>query len=290
MMIFLRSIKKLDLVYFGVLLFGLSFHASAQEIKYPNIDGIGKDSIGYAVLELALDKSGLDYSVSVDKRSVNQNRAKVMVESGELDVFDIGFHKKLEKKLLPVYLPLEMGLLGWRIPIVHRDTEKELQSVKDLYELTQFTVGQGQGWGDIPILEDAGFKVVTASKIENLIRMADGKRFDLFPLGAVEVYQFLEKFGINSKNLVVNSNVTIVYPYGRFFYVNKGNKPLANAIKLGMEQALSDGSLIRLLEKHPFSKDAFGQAKLSSRLKLYIKSPETEESFKQIDERWWFKP
>ncbi|WP_100751939.1 hypothetical protein [Vibrio salilacus] len=264
--------------------------ASGQEVKYPNIDGIGKESIGLAVLELALSKSGTDYTVTVDKRSVNQNRARIMVEAGELDVFDTGFQKELEQRFLPIYLPLEMGLLGWRVPIVHKDTEAKLANVKDLKQLTQFSVGQGQGWGDIPILENAGFKVVTASQIENLIKMVDGQRFDLFPLGATEVYQFLQKFGADSKNLVVDSNVTIVYPYGRFFYVTQNNLKLADAISTGMENALADGSLLDLLKQHPFSKDAFDKAGLTNRVRVNIDSPETKEIFSQIDSRWLYTP
>ncbi|MBU2895219.1 hypothetical protein [Vibrio hepatarius] len=267
-----------------------STFAFGQEIKYPNIDGIGKESIGLAVLELALSKSGTNYSVTVDKRSVNQNRARSMVESRELDVFDTGFQKDLEQRFLPIYLPLEMGLLGWRVPIVHRDTEAKLSNVENLNQLTQFSVGQGQGWGDIPILENAGFKVVTASKIEKLIKMVDGQRFDLFPLGATEVYQFLEKFGAGSKNLIVDSNVTIVYPYGRFFYVTKDHLKLADAITTGMENALADGSLVNLLKQHPFSKDAFDKAGLTNRTRIDIESPDTNESFSQIDSRWWYTP
>ncbi|CAM3807006.1 hypothetical protein [Vibrio aquimaris] len=283
----MKDIGKLGIV---IALFISSTFASAQEVKYPNIDGIGKESIGLAVLELALSKSGADYTVTVDKRSVNQNRARSMVESRDLDVFDTGFQKDLEQRFLPIYLPLEMGLLGWRVPIVHRDTEAQLGNVKNLEQLTKFSVGQGQGWGDIPILKNAGFKVVTASKIEKLIKMVDGQRFDLFPLGATEVYQFLDKFGSGSNNLVVDSNVTIVYPYGRFFYVTKDNLKLADAITTGMENALADGSLLNLLKQHPFSKDAFDKANLTNRVRVDIDSPDTKESFSQIDSRWWYTP
>ncbi|MDN3610047.1 hypothetical protein ACFFUP_00025 [Vibrio ostreicida] len=267
-----------------------SLKVASQEVKYPNIDGIGKESIGLAVLQLALEKSSGEFNVTVDKRSVNQNRARIMVESGGADVFDTGFQKDLEQRFLPIYLPLEMGLLGWRIPIIHKDTAAKLQQVKTLNDVTTMSVGQGQGWGDIPILENAGFKVVTASKIEKLIKMVEGKRFDLFPLGATEVYQFLDKFGASSTSLIVDSSITIVYPYGRFFYVHKDNQPLADAIKQGMEAALSDGSLIELLKTHPFSKDALGKADLQNRVKINIESPGTNDSFKNIDEKWWYQP
>ncbi|MDN3612724.1 hypothetical protein QWZ16_24475 [Vibrio ostreicida] len=40
---------------------------ASQEVKYPNIDGIGKESIGLAVLQLALEKSSGEFNVTVDK-------------------------------------------------------------------------------------------------------------------------------------------------------------------------------------------------------------------------------
>ncbi|MDN3612722.1 hypothetical protein QWZ16_24465 [Vibrio ostreicida] len=63
-------------------------------------------------------------------------------------------------------------------------------------------------------------------------------------------------------------------------FMYKDNQPLADAIKQGMEAALSDGSLIELLKTHPFSKDALGKADLQNRVKINIESPGTNDSFK----------
>lgn len=39
----------------------ISFNSVAKEVRYPNFADIGSSSLGYAVLNLALTKSGKDY-------------------------------------------------------------------------------------------------------------------------------------------------------------------------------------------------------------------------------------
>ncbi len=268
----------------------LSFGLIAKEIKYPNIDGVGESSIGFAVLKLALDKSGEDYQLAVDLRASNIERTRSLLDSGQLDVFDSGFNPELDNKYEPIYLPLEMGLLGWRVFIVRKDLVKRLSSVRTINDLKPYTFGQGQGWGDIEILEKAGLTVIQAPKLENLIQMVQGKRFDILPLGATEAYSLLDKYGPKNNQLVVDNSVTLIYPFGRFYYVRKGNEKLKHSIEAGMEQALSDGSLLSLLKSHPFSRDAFGRSSLNDRVQIRIESPTLTEGFKFIDPKWWFKP
>ncbi|MFW7525331.1 hypothetical protein ACODM8_14515 [Vibrio ostreicida] len=262
----------------------------ARELLYPNIDGVGEQSLGFAVLQLVIDKSGTDMTAVVDTREVNQNRMRQLVENNELDLFDTGFDETLEGRFTPIYLPIEMGLLGWRLFIIHKDTQKKISQVENLAELTKFVMGQGQGWGDIRILQAAGLKVTTAPRIETLIQMIGGKRFDLFPLGANEVYQFLETYRGNQPDIVVDDSIVLIYPYGRFFYVRLGDDELALMLTRGLEQSFEDGSLQALLASHPFSKDAFLKANLNQRTQIRIPSPILTESFNAIDDKWWFTP
>ena len=268
----------------------LSFSVMAKEIKYPNLHGIGESTIGFAVLKLALDKAGKDYQLTIDLRDVNQNRARFMLETGQIDVLDIGFSPEDIDKLEPIYLPLEMGLLGWRVFIIHKDTARRLSSVRTLEDLKSYTFGQGQGWSDVKILENSGLSVITAPKLSNLIDMVQVKRFDLLPLGATEAYRFLDLFKDKGDRLIVDNAITLIYPFARFFYVRKTDRELKQAIEVGMEQALSDGSLLSLLKSHPFSRDVFERANLSERVQIRIETPNLTEGFKSIEPKWWFSP
>ncbi|MDE1463793.1 hypothetical protein [Spartinivicinus poritis] len=258
------------------------------EVMYPNIDGIGGESIGFHVLELALEKSGQDYLLKLHGPSVNQRSAKKFVERGILSVFDAGYQAELEQRFEPIYLPIDRGILGWRLLIIHQQNIDKFAAVKNLADLTQYIAGQGVGWGDIAILENAGIKVIKANRVSQLINKVEKQRFDMFPLGANEVYGFLDKYSSNDNSLVVDKNLVLVYPFGRFFYVRKGNTTLANTIKLGMETALVDGSLQALLENHQHFKDAFSKANLKQRKHIDIKTPNLTEKFKNIDPKWWY--
>ncbi|WP_114786333.1 hypothetical protein [Vibrio tetraodonis] len=263
---------------------------SAREIRYPNLDGIGQQSIGLAMLKLAIEKSGSDMTAIVDSNEVNQNRARQLVENGQLDIFDTGFDETLDGRFKPIYLPIDLGLTGWRLFIIHQDTQAKVENVKNVSQLSPFVMGQGQGWGDIRILEASGLKVTTAPRIEILIKMVGGKRFDLFPLGATEVHQFLETYRGNQKQLMVENQLVLIYPYGRFFYIRNNDTELSDVMHKGLEAAFEDGSLQELLINHPFSSDAFTKANLAERTHIRIPSPTLTEGFKAIDNKWWYVP
>lgn len=276
---------------FLVAALGMSMAVKAQTVvTYPNIDGLGTQAIGYKVLELILGKGGKPYQLQVAVPPVNQNRARAELEEGNISVLDTGIQSDLESRFDPIYLPMDRGVLGWRLFIVHKDSVGDFSKIKGIEDLRKKTAGQGQGWGDIAILESAGLKVQTSASIENLTQMVGGKRFDFLPLGANEVYGFLEKYRKGDSNLVVEDHVVLVYPFGRFFYVKKGNKELRVAIESGMEAALADGSLQKLLVSHTMFKDAFFKANLKSRTVIRIDSPGMPEGFKTIDKKWWFDP
>lgn len=268
----------------------LSFAVFGREINYPNLHGIGKSSIGFAVLELALEKSGEDYQLVFDNRKVEWGRATFMLESGQIDVVDGGYAPEREERFVQIYLPLEMGLLGWRVFIIHKETAKRLASVQTVEDLKSFTFGQGLGWSDIAILEHAGLTVITGTKLENLVNMVRAKRFDILPLGANEAYWFLDQFAQGSDDLVVDDKLTLVYPFGRFYLVRKEDHALRQAIESGMQRALADGSLMALLKRHPFSRDAFTRAQLGQRLEIHIDTPKLTPGFRAIDPKWWFTP
>ncbi len=273
-----------------LVLLTISFDAGARDIKYPNLNGLGDSTLGLAVLKLALNKSGEDYQVVLDKRKATPNRVISMLETGQVDIIDGGYTPNIGDKLTTLYLPLDMGLSGWRVFAIRKETSQRLSKVRTIDDLKSFSFGQGQGWYDANILETAGLTVIKAPKLDSLIGMLQKKRFDILPLGANAAYKLIELFGNNSESLVVDDAITLIYPFGRFFYLRKSDKELKLAVKKGMEIALSDGSLLSLLQSHPFSRDSFRRANLHDRIQIRINTPGLSEGFKSIDPKWWFVP
>ncbi|MFB9134929.1 hypothetical protein ACFSJQ_01980 [Vibrio olivae] len=264
--------------------------SAAQEVVYPNLSGLGTGSLGYAALTLALEKSGQDYQVRFDSREVTATRMQLMLEQGEIDVMDGGYLPQVADRFDIIYRPIDMGISGWRVFIVHRDNAERLASVKTLEQLKAFVLGQGNGWNDVDILRHAGLTVITTAKLNNLISMMEVKRFDLLPLGANEAYQLLQQFTSQDSALQVDDAITLVYPFGRFFYVRKDRLKLKQAIEQGLDRALEDGSLLSLLQSHPFSRNAFERANLNQRQPIYIETPNLTKQFKAIEDKWWYHP
>ncbi|QSX33887.1 hypothetical protein JYB87_01125 [Shewanella avicenniae] len=264
--------------------------AAARDIRYPNAMGLGESALGFAVLKLALSKTSDDFQLVLEPRLASAKRILMMLEQGEIDVVDGGFSIRTMTRFEPIYKPLDMGLTGWRLLIIHRDNAEAFAKVNTLDELKAFTLGQGDSWFDTDILKHAGFRVMTNGQLMNLLHMARMKRFEALPLEAQGVYRFIDRLSGDSKQLMVEPRLALIYPFGRFFSVRHEDKQLKHAIEEGMDKALADGSLLALLKSHPLSRDAFERADLAHRIQLHIENPNLTDGFKAIDPKWWYRP
>lgn len=273
-----------------LIILTISLGLMAREVNYANISGLGKNSLGFSALKLALEKANQDYQLTLNPKLVTPGRILLMLQDGQIDVTSGGFSPEVIKHFEPIYLPIDMGLSGWRIFITRKDIYNSLSSVQNLQDLKSVTFGQGQGWYDFDVLKNAGLDVISSPKLRNLFGMLQVHRFDLLPLGSTEAYELLKKFGNQYNNLIIDDQITLVYPFGRFFYVRKTDIELKKTIEVGLEKALSDGSLLLLLKSNPFSRDAFEKAKLNERVIIRIETPNLTEGFKSIDPKWWYLP
>lgn len=275
-----------------LMLLMISFGVPAREIRYASITGINEGTLGYSVLKLALEKTNSDYRLAVNNSdtAITPARLRIMLESGQLDVTDGGYNPEFAKTFEPIYLPMDMGLSGWRIFVLRKDTYATMNPVQKIEDLKPYVFGQGEGWYDTEILQNAQLTVLTAPKISNLFGMLKVGRFDLLPLGASEAHELLKTYGSDFDDLVIDDNIALIYPFGRFFYLRTTDVELRKTIQIGMEKALSDGSLLALLKSNPFSRDAFERANLKQRVQIHIATPDLTEGFRSIDPKWWYSP
>lgn len=215
---------------------------AAADTDQINVVSRGDANAKYAIglLSLAIEKSGKPYKIKVSQGELTTMRLMESVKAGSIDLFWAATSDELEKELLPVRIPLEKGLLGHRIFIVHKDNQHLLDDVTSLADLRKFTLGQGRGWTDSDILKANGFKVVLAPKYESLFYMIDGKRFQLFPRGVNEPFNELELRP--SLELVIDQNVMITYKIPYYLFVTPGRPELAKDIEAGLMTAIADGS------------------------------------------------
>ncbi|NRD75456.1 transporter substrate-binding domain-containing protein [Shewanella sp. VB17] len=259
-------------------------------VVYPNVNGDGINLFGYAALKLALEKSGVDFELVVSDYAVNTLRIRKLIKDSKISISDFGTSQDFEDEFLPIYIPIDLGLNGWRIFVINRESQLVFDQIKTIESLADKVAGQGIGWPDADILRSADLPVVEAPDLINLFKMVNNHRFDYFPLGANEAHYLLETYKNKEKldNLIVEKNIVLIYPFGRLFFVKKNNIELYDAVRKGLVKSFSDGSFFKLFRHHKSNKSLFEKANLSDRIQINIGNSNMSEEFKRIPEKYFF--
>ena len=267
----------------------LAWHLSAAGVDIvrfprPEFDGDRRFDYPLQLLQLALSKTGTEYRIQTAEFPMNQERQVLEIEAGRtIDVGPIPSSAEREARLLPIRIPVNKGILGWRLGLVRKGDKDLVAGVRTLDDLKGVRLAQGQEWPDTNILRANGIDVITAPKYEVLFKMLDGKRFDYFPRSVMEIW---DEQAINADSLEVEPHLALHYFYDSYFMVNRKNTMLARDIREGLEKAIADGSFDKLFLQH------FGErlrkARLDKRTVIELRNPLlTPETPSNRPELWY---
>lgn len=202
------------------------------------------------LLKLALKNSGKEYPLAPTPHHIQQAGAirEMTSPKGQVDLIWTMTSDEREATLIPIRIPIDKGLFGWRIAFVRNENTNLFQSVKNLKDLQSFKAGQDQYWPDTNILQSNGLPVVTTTSPDSLINMLRGSRFDYFPRSALEIageFQIHNKEGIE-----IEKHVVLHYPSAFYFFVTPRRPQLAEDIRVGLEKAIADGSFEKLFQQY----------------------------------------
>jgi hypothetical protein len=261
------------------------------EVVYPTLGGDdSRSAYPLAVLKLALEASQRAYRLSRDPVPRSQARAITDLDAGgQITVAWMGTSAELESRLLPVRVPIWRGLLGFRLFLIARDRQPLFSAVRTIDDLRQFSMGQGIGWSDVRILDNAGLRVTTAP-YETLFAMVGAGRIDAFPRGAVEATAELVEFGRDQPAVALERDLLLVYHFDQFFFTSRRNPALADAIRRGFEAAYDDGSFLALFRTHPDIVRTMRDANLAQRHRIDIPNPLLTPETAALPPRYWFAP
>lgn len=261
---------------------------ATEAVRFPDYPDPNK-SFFRAALQLALDKSGHAYSLTAVLPQMLQGRsiARAMAPGGDIDVLWTMTTREREAQLLPVRLPLDKGLLGWRIAIVHQDKAAQFANVHTVQDLRYFTAGQEHDWPDSDILRGNGLPVMAASQYDSLFRMLERKRFDYFPRGVAEAWSEVD--GRPELPLTVDRFIVLHYPAAEYFFVTRGKPYLAGHIQQGLLRAQADGSFDQLFHAH--FDPLLQRAKLAERRVIELSNPLLDAAtLPPASPAWWYHP
>jgi len=148
-----------------------------------------------------------------------------------------------EKVLLPVRIPLDKGLTGYRLFLTKQATQAKLNNVRTVEDLKAFRFGQGAKWVDTEILRAAGLTVEGSTNYEGLFLMLAADRFDLFPRGVNEIAAELTNYRATIPDLGIEKKLLLYYPQPRYFFFSRTpeGERLAARVEEGLQELIQTG-------------------------------------------------
>jgi ABC-type amino acid transport substrate-binding protein len=269
--------------------------ATAEPMRYvrPQAEGVVDRRLDYYwdLLRAALDVTRSRYG-PYELRShpvlMNAERAAFMLDADQgVTVIARTTSREREKKHLPIRIPLDKGLTGYRLFLIQAQTQGRLDNVRTLSDLAPFSIGQGNNWVDVEILRNAGLTVETGMGYEALFQMLSAGRFDLFSRGVNEIQRELEDGKARNPGLVIEKNLLLYYPLPRYYFFARtpeGEK-LAKRVEDGLRELIRSGAFERRYQA--FKTATLADLNLSGRRVFRMQNPTLSEETPLDDKRLW---
>ena len=256
-------------------------------VRYPRPESNPDERSLYTqrLLELALQRANPGYRVEQHPVRMLQGRALLRLQKGEgIDVVSTMTTSEREASFMPVRIPLDKGLIGWRLLLINKAQASKLKSVRTLEDLKRLTAGQGSDWPDTAILRANGLPVYGTSNYEALFSMLESERIDYFPRAVTEIWS---EVGLYQERLAVEPSLVLRYPTAIYFFVRKDNTLLAADITSGLEKMIADGSFEKLFQE--FYGEMIRKSALKERRILDLKNPLMPKGLPLGRKNLWFR-
>jgi ABC-type amino acid transport substrate-binding protein len=156
-----------------------------------------------------------------------------------------------EFEVARVDFPLRRGLLGVRQLVVRADRVTEFSKLPSLGRLkSDFRLGYGSEWGDLPEMRRQGFRVVTAPSTRDLYVGLQQGDIDFLSRGVNETPNEVTYFSQSGPPLQAVPGLLLFYPLDDCFFVAKRRADLRDALSQGLMRAKRDRSYAQLFQQH----------------------------------------
>lgn len=234
-----------------------------------------------ALLDMALALTQAeygDYKLVPVKLDTTQGRSlKLLQQNQYIDVHWSVTNLQREADLQAIYVPIQKGLMGYRISLIRTGEQARFNGIKTIDDLKGFRLGQGFSWPDSLILRENQLLVVNANT-EHLYSMLQKQRIDLFPRSFTEAWRESAAFN----DLAVESSFVISYLSPMYFFVNKQQQNLAKRLEIGLIAGLKNGQFDRLFYKHRAPAQNFIDSELAKRTHIKLVNPQLSAKSLQL--------
>ncbi|HZX15347.1 MAG TPA: hypothetical protein VFF22_00555 [Pseudomonas sp.] len=260
----------------------------------PETEGDQRYAYHWRVLRAALEVTRSKYGdyrlepgqpMSEKLQVVEMQRPQVGLNTLVLDAT-----QTLEEVLLPVKIPVDKGLLGYRVFLIQAEDQPRFAGVQSLEQLRQLRFGQQREWSDVAVYQAAGLPVVTGSSYEGLFHMLMLRRFDAFGRGVSEVNGELAHWRKQYPQMTIENELLLYYPLPVYFWFARTDEGRLRAqrVEEGMQTLMADGTLDRLFSEEYAA--TIQQLGLDSRRTLKIANPHLSSNHPFDKPEYWFVP
>lgn len=222
--------------------------ADELQVRYPFVQHpyyTKRDVYYIKLLILALERSGESFQLQgVKLPEYSEKRSVILLQNDQYDVHWLNTTPERERELLPVRVPLDKGAIGWRLFFIRPEMQPTFDRIQIAKDFKPYIFVQGHDWADVPILLSNGFAVEQSSNWAGLFKMVAMDRAQGFPRSIVEIVA--ERDEDVAKSLVIEKNLILHYPAAYYFFVNRNNKRLGDALERGLVKSIQDGSFDEL--------------------------------------------
>jgi hypothetical protein len=248
----------------------------------------------WRVLRAALDATRDKYGDYLAEPGIALNERLQLFEmqrpNGRLNIIVRNPTEALERALQPIKVPIDKGLLGYRVFLIRAEDAPRFAGVRTLDDLRQFSFGQGRDWSDVAIYQASDLKVVTGSSYEGLFGMLALHRFDAFGRGVSEVAGEFKQASQQYPQLLIENELLLYYPLPVYFWFPRTAEGTKHAQRVaeGMAIIVANGTLDRLFNQEYGA--VIKAMNLQNRRLLKIANPNLSADQPFANKAYWFVP
>lgn len=257
-------------------------------ITYPRPESSADERASYPVALLALCAARMEqrYHFRPSALQAQQSRnIRLLAEGRHLDILWAVTDAERERLLLPIRIPIDRGLIGWRLLLVRAADEARFSRIRRVTDLAALRAGQGHDWPDVEVLRANGFTVATGSTYEGLFGMLALGHIQYFPRALSEIWP--EQAARADLGIAVEKTLALHYPEALYFFVNRNNTGLAQELTACLNSAIDDGSLQALFNTYYGA--AIVKAELDRRTIFELDNPLLPPET-PLAAKYWFSP
>jgi len=255
------------------------------------LNALQKTIAQYGPYELRLASLELPRGNATQAPKFNNSNDRLLheIKRGEIvNVAMVVTRSEWEKEALVIRIPIDRGLMSYRIFLIRDEDQALFSRIRNLEELKALRSGAGETWSNYRVLQHHQFTLVPTNQYESQFRLLLNQRFDYITRGAHEAFSEIDTYGSRFPGMAVERDLLLYMPLPLYFFVSPAQPRLARRIETGLRLMLRDGTFLAIFKRH--QGPIIERARLCERRVFRIDNPflssETPLDLKEL----WFDP